>query len=103
MILVKNILSFLKKKGWTLKEVTDTHYLLKPPTRLKFEPDTLFHLVKETYSGTRYYDENMKVITESIADIYELDYDALEVLFSKSPTEIKKINKVSAALLSAAN
>ncbi len=99
MILVKNILSFLNHKGWTIDKVSDSHYLLKPPSYIETAPRMRFHLVRETMEGTPFYLENMHVITRSIATLYDLNHETLEELFSKSPSQIKEYNEVLSGLL----
>lgn len=99
MIHVKNILGFLRHKGWELEETTTTHYLMKPPKEIKTSKDIRLHLVREKYSHTHDYQENVKAITKSIAKMYDLDYYMLEELFSKSLPQIKQYKEIVHGLL----
>ncbi len=56
-------------------------------------------MVLEKFKNTPDYEENMRAITKSISQVYELDYYMLEELFSKSIQEIKQYNEVSEGLL----
>lgn len=99
IIEVKNVMAFLKARGWTFDEETETHYLMKPPKEMKTEKETRFYLVTEKFKDVPDYHENMLQITKSIAGLYDLDFYVLQELFSKTPKEIKEIKEISTQLL----
>lgn len=84
---LETIIAFLKSKNWKLSKVNDKFFQFSPPKKLKFETDFLLEIPKNenTLTFLRY----MIIVTEGIAEIYQLDKERLVALFSKSLEEIK--------------
>ena len=84
----QTVIKFLVVRGWKLEGEKPKFYCLKPPTKFNFEPDFKLEIPKNEKVLTYY--RYMKNITEGIADVYQLNKEQLEVLFSKTLEEIKQ-------------
>ena len=84
---LETIIAFLKSKKWQLGKTNDKFFQFFPPKKLKFEPNFVLEIPRNenTLTFLRY----MIIVTEGIAEVYQLDKDRLIALFSKSLEEIK--------------
>lgn len=84
---LETIIAFLKSKNWKLTKTNDKFFRFLPPKKLKFEADFRLEIPKNesTLTFLRY----MVIVTEGIAEVYQLDKERLITLFSKSLEEIK--------------
>lgn len=83
----QTVIKFLLVRGWKLDVEKKQFYCLKPPEKFHFESDFRLEIPKNE-KGLTYY-QYMKNITEGIADVYGLDKEQLESLFSKTLEQIK--------------
>ena len=81
------VVAFLKSKGWTQADETSNFYRFQPPEQFQFEGGFLLEIPKNEKAIT--YSRYMRNITESLSELYHLDQQKLEVLFSKTLEEIK--------------
>jgi|GEM_PF-6700047 hypothetical protein len=99
---VKNLLTFMKAKGWKLEKATDQHYVMAPPAYVEAAPDFRLLLAHEKFVETPDYEENMYAMTKNMSKLYEVDYLLLINLFSKSLPELKAYNQVTGEMLGVA-
>jgi len=96
---VKNLMTFMKAKGWELEKTTGQHYVMAPPSYIKATPGFRLYLAHEKFAGTPDFEENMYAMTKNLSRLYELDYLLLINLFSKSLPELKAYNQVTGEML----
>ena len=83
----RTVIAFLKSKRWKPIGENKKFYQFSPPTQFKFEGDFVLEIPKNEKTIT--YPRYMLNITEALAEMYQLEKDKLEVLFSKTLDEIK--------------
>lgn len=85
---IENILAFLKAKGFKMNRKTDLFHVLSPPAYLQIQEEFYYHIPrKETL---RDYEKFISNVTNSISELYEIDYDELFELFSQNKEDLKK-------------
>jgi hypothetical protein len=83
----ETVIAFLKTKGWSPAGDNSKFFRFQPPEQFHFEPEFILEIPKNEESIT--YIRYMKLITSALADMYQIDKERLEALFSKSLEEIK--------------
>lgn len=84
----KTIRAFLAKKGWSLKDKTSKYYIFLPPPDFTFEDG--FNLKIPVFENAKDYERYTTQIIEFLADLYEIDFNLLLQVLSKSPAENRK-------------
>ncbi len=91
------VIAFLKSKGWKPAGENAQFYRFQPPAQFSFESDFLLEIPKNEKAIT--YLRYMSNIAEALADLYSVDKDKLEVLFSKTLEEIKSERLLTRGML----
>ena len=83
----QTVIAFLKSKGWNQVGENSKFFRFKPPSQFRFEKNFLLDIPKN--ESTLTYHRYMLNIAESIAELYNVDKEKLQILFSKTLEEIK--------------
>lgn len=91
-IKIKTLMTFLKYKGWKIKETTEYDFLIIPPSDLKEifeEPNVIFRVPLPKYEQAEDFGFVMKKLMRSFSILHNIEQSELEVLCSKTVEEIK--------------